>query len=158
MYCSLRANPLARSPGQVKLDSDKWKLWKNKYKIFLNLVLGQVVKKMKAKTVLSRHTSLCIWNPENKLCWFMMKIVIYVSRVVFFLSAHGFHSLYISTSTYKCIVIDLFIIFITFTSVILSSHKEFFPLVYILVDPKTNLKTTLLLYHTHYITEFQNVS
>ena len=23
---SLRANPLARSPGQVKLDSDKWKL------------------------------------------------------------------------------------------------------------------------------------
>jgi hypothetical protein len=28
---SLRANPLARSPGQVKLDSDKWKLWKNCY-------------------------------------------------------------------------------------------------------------------------------
>jgi hypothetical protein len=26
---SLRANPLARSPGQVKLDPDKWKLWKN---------------------------------------------------------------------------------------------------------------------------------
>jgi len=25
---SLLANPLARSPGQVKLDSDKWKLWK----------------------------------------------------------------------------------------------------------------------------------
>jgi len=24
---SLCANPLARSPGQVKLDSDKWKLW-----------------------------------------------------------------------------------------------------------------------------------
>ena len=23
---SLHANPLARSPGQVKLDSDKWKL------------------------------------------------------------------------------------------------------------------------------------
>jgi len=23
--CSLHANPLARSPGQVKLDSDKWK-------------------------------------------------------------------------------------------------------------------------------------
>ena len=28
-YSSLRANPLARSPGKVKLDSDKWKLWKN---------------------------------------------------------------------------------------------------------------------------------
>jgi len=27
--CSLRANPLARSQGQVKLNSDKWKLWKN---------------------------------------------------------------------------------------------------------------------------------
>ena len=26
---SLHANPLARSPGQVKLDSDKWKLWEN---------------------------------------------------------------------------------------------------------------------------------
>jgi hypothetical protein len=26
---SLRANPLARSLGQGKLDSDKWKLWKN---------------------------------------------------------------------------------------------------------------------------------
>jgi hypothetical protein len=26
---SLRANTLARSPVQVKLDSDKWKLWKN---------------------------------------------------------------------------------------------------------------------------------
>ena len=26
---SLHANPLARSPGQVKLDSDKWQLWKN---------------------------------------------------------------------------------------------------------------------------------
>jgi len=25
----LRANPLAGSPGQVKLESDKWKLWKN---------------------------------------------------------------------------------------------------------------------------------
>jgi len=28
-YCSLHANPLAWSLGQVKLDSDKWKLWKN---------------------------------------------------------------------------------------------------------------------------------
>jgi len=36
-YCSsnckdvdnIHANPLARSTGQVKLDSDKWKLWKN---------------------------------------------------------------------------------------------------------------------------------
>jgi len=27
--CSLRANPLVRSPGQVKQHSDKWKLWKN---------------------------------------------------------------------------------------------------------------------------------
>ena len=26
---SLLANPLAQSPEQVKLDSDKWKLWKN---------------------------------------------------------------------------------------------------------------------------------
>jgi hypothetical protein len=26
---SLRANQLGRSPGQVKLDSDKGKLWKN---------------------------------------------------------------------------------------------------------------------------------
>jgi hypothetical protein len=26
---SLRANPLARSPEKVKLDSDKWKLSKN---------------------------------------------------------------------------------------------------------------------------------
>jgi hypothetical protein len=26
---SLCAYPLAWSPGQVKLDSDKWKLWKN---------------------------------------------------------------------------------------------------------------------------------
>jgi len=26
---SLRTNPLARNLGQVKLDSDKWKLWKN---------------------------------------------------------------------------------------------------------------------------------
>jgi hypothetical protein len=26
---SLRASPLARSPEQVKLDSGKWKLWKN---------------------------------------------------------------------------------------------------------------------------------
>ena len=26
---SLLANPLAQSPGQVKLNSDKWKLWKN---------------------------------------------------------------------------------------------------------------------------------
>ena len=37
---------------------------------------------MKAKTVLSRHTSLCIWNPKNRsrLCWLMMKIInIYVS-------------------------------------------------------------------------------
>jgi len=29
LVCSLRANPLAWSPGQVKLDSDKWKLLKN---------------------------------------------------------------------------------------------------------------------------------
>ena len=33
IYCcygsSLRTNPLALSLGQVKLDSDKWKLWKN---------------------------------------------------------------------------------------------------------------------------------
>jgi hypothetical protein len=28
-YSSLHTNSLARSPGQVKLDSDKWKLWKN---------------------------------------------------------------------------------------------------------------------------------
>jgi len=27
--CSLHANPLVRNQGQVKLDSDKWKLWKN---------------------------------------------------------------------------------------------------------------------------------
>ena len=43
--CSLCANPLARSPGQVQLDSDKWKLWKNffnKYNFFLNLAFGQV--------------------------------------------------------------------------------------------------------------------
>jgi len=26
---NLRANPLTQSLGQVKLDSDKWKLWKN---------------------------------------------------------------------------------------------------------------------------------
>ena len=26
---SLHANPPARNPGRVKLDSDKWKLWKN---------------------------------------------------------------------------------------------------------------------------------
>jgi len=26
---SLHANTLARRPGQVKLDSNKWKLWKN---------------------------------------------------------------------------------------------------------------------------------
>jgi len=26
---SLRANPLACSPEQVKLNSNKWKLWKN---------------------------------------------------------------------------------------------------------------------------------
>ena len=26
---SFRTNSLARSPGQEKLDSDKWKLWKN---------------------------------------------------------------------------------------------------------------------------------
>jgi hypothetical protein len=26
---SLRSNPLAPSPGQVKLDSDKWRLWNN---------------------------------------------------------------------------------------------------------------------------------
>ena len=30
--CSLRTIPLALSPGQVKLDSDKWKLWKNLFK------------------------------------------------------------------------------------------------------------------------------
>jgi hypothetical protein len=29
VYCSLHANPLARSLEQVKLDLDKWKLWKN---------------------------------------------------------------------------------------------------------------------------------
>jgi len=28
-FSSLLANPLAQSQGQVKLDSDKWKLWKN---------------------------------------------------------------------------------------------------------------------------------
>jgi len=26
---SIRVNPIAPSPGQVKLDLDKWKLWKN---------------------------------------------------------------------------------------------------------------------------------
>ena len=31
-YKILRSNPLARSPGQVKLDSNKWKLWKNVFK------------------------------------------------------------------------------------------------------------------------------
>jgi len=29
VYISLRTNPLARSLGQVKLVSGKWKLWKN---------------------------------------------------------------------------------------------------------------------------------
>ena len=29
VYYTLHANPLAQSPGQVKQDSDKWKLWKN---------------------------------------------------------------------------------------------------------------------------------
>ena len=28
-WSSLRANPLARSPGQAKLESAKWKLWTN---------------------------------------------------------------------------------------------------------------------------------
>ena len=40
-------NPLAQSSGQVKLDSDEWKLWKN---LFLNLAFGQVGEKIKAKT------------------------------------------------------------------------------------------------------------
>ena len=26
---SLRVNPIARIPGQIKLDSDKWKIWQN---------------------------------------------------------------------------------------------------------------------------------
>jgi hypothetical protein len=29
VYYTLHANPIAQSPGQVKQDSDKWKLWKN---------------------------------------------------------------------------------------------------------------------------------
>ena len=44
---SLRANP-ARGPRQVKLDSDKGKLWKNRYVwinwFFFNLAFGQVCK------------------------------------------------------------------------------------------------------------------
>ena len=34
---SLCTNPLARSPGQVKLDSDMWKLWKNLFELVENL-------------------------------------------------------------------------------------------------------------------------
>jgi hypothetical protein len=48
-YClSLCTNPLAQNPRQVKLDSDKWKLWKNLYEEienFLNLAFGQVGEK-----------------------------------------------------------------------------------------------------------------
>ena len=111
---------------------------------------------MKAKTVLSRHTSLCIWNPKNtsRLCWFMMKIInicvscdffpfyslisqfVYIYKYLQVYSNWPFHHIY---NLYKCELIDLFIIFITFTSVNWSSHKEFFPLVYFLVDPQTNL-------------------
>jgi hypothetical protein len=29
IYNSLHAHPLARTPEQVNLDVDKWKLWKN---------------------------------------------------------------------------------------------------------------------------------
>jgi hypothetical protein len=53
----LQANPLARSPGQVKLDSGKWKLWKkfvfNIYNFFSKFGFrASRWKKIKAKTVL----------------------------------------------------------------------------------------------------------
>ena len=47
---SLRANPLARSPGQVKLDSENYeRICLNKL-FFLLLNLAFLVKKIKAKT------------------------------------------------------------------------------------------------------------
>ena len=52
--CSLHADPLAGSLGQVNLDSDKWKLWKNLFELIekkFNLAFLQVGEKIKAKTV-----------------------------------------------------------------------------------------------------------
>jgi hypothetical protein len=56
---SLHANQLAKSLGRVKLDSDKWKLWKNlliKQKMFLNLVFGQVGEEKSVCTKVSEGT------------------------------------------------------------------------------------------------------
>ena len=54
---SLCTNPLARSPGQVKLDSDMWKLWKNLFELVENLskfgFRASRWKKIKAKIVTS---------------------------------------------------------------------------------------------------------
>jgi hypothetical protein len=51
---SLHTNPLARSPGQVKLDSEKWKLWEILFQKIENvskiLLSGMSVKRIKAKT------------------------------------------------------------------------------------------------------------
>ena len=57
---SLHANPNARSPGQVKLDSDKWKLWQNLFEwievFFLILAFGQVGEKNESFLLIGETT------------------------------------------------------------------------------------------------------
>ena len=60
---SLCVNQLARSPEQVKLDSDKWTLWKNLFEyidfFFLNLAFGQG-EQIKAETEIRFKLYLCM--------------------------------------------------------------------------------------------------
>jgi hypothetical protein len=50
-------NPLAQSSGQVKLDSDEWKLWKN---LFLVVFVGRLIHEI--KNPMNNETWEAVWH------------------------------------------------------------------------------------------------